>query len=341
VLEPVNKTRLLTVLSAPRSGSSALCRLLSALGLNFGERDRLLEANRFNKYGYFERPEILAINDEVIRKSRPSATEALLWNLEIGEQELDSLLINAFWSTCHQPLSADSPHLLNVVENAIKNFQWISDAKRNLAWKDARFCMTWNVWQSVVDMLPIIIWRDPAESAKSIERTMGIPFEISQWLWLYYTRAAFLVTEGQEKLILSQAEMIATPVNTADKICQFLVSNGYDINSDYKSAAKVIDNSAITSAHNPESMASQVMEFHGWLQSGASGSPPIAPEPDYPEDWVPLITVINRYKKRSSQLREKLRTANHKLDRIRKIPGYTFIGKMLCIYFKLSRKVGI
>jgi len=329
------------VLSAPRSGSSALCRLLAALGLNFGEGKMLLEANRFNKYGYFERPEILAINDELIRKSRPSEAESLLLNVEIGEQELASLLINAFWSTCHQPLSAETPELLDIVKNAIKDCQWISDTKRNLAWKDARFCMTWNVWQSSLDMLPIIIWRDPSESAKSIEKTMGIPFKISQWLWLYYTRAAFLVTEGHDRLIVRQAKMIAAPDNTAEEICQFLLSNGYDISSDYSSAGKVIDKTAITSAHNPENIASEVKEFQEWLHAGASGSPPIAPEPDYPEDWVPLITVINRYKKRSSLLRERLRAADHKLDRIRNIPGYTFIGRIICMYSKLFGKVKI
>ena len=56
-----------TVLSPPRSGSSALCRMLGALGLEFGPPDGLLEPSSFNPYGFYEYQPLVVLNDDLLR----------------------------------------------------------------------------------------------------------------------------------------------------------------------------------------------------------------------------------------------------------------------------------
>ena len=45
-----------------RSGSSFVCQLLHELGANFGEPDKLVKPDEWNKKGYFENRSINKIN---------------------------------------------------------------------------------------------------------------------------------------------------------------------------------------------------------------------------------------------------------------------------------------
>ena len=57
----------LFVMGMHRSGTSLTARLLNLMGVYFGPEDALMEADRFNPKGYWERKDVYQLNKTILQ----------------------------------------------------------------------------------------------------------------------------------------------------------------------------------------------------------------------------------------------------------------------------------
>ena len=144
------------VLGMHRSGTSAVTRVLGLLGVHLGNPSEMNPTDDGNPRGYWERREVLALDEEIL-----AALEA---------------------SWC-EPLPAD-PARLRARDRA--SFEkWAAsivsalDAHRPWALKDPRFCLLFPLWKAVLTApLCILVHRDPLEVARSMKTRNGFPLPL-------------------------------------------------------------------------------------------------------------------------------------------------------------------
>lgn len=138
------------VLGPFRSGTSLVSRILSQLGVDFGPRERMLKADRFNPDGYFQHKNVRIANNRLIR----SAGASVAW-------------------PAHPQLLASAGDLA-VLKRA--KLDWMSDLKR---WgvKDPRFCASLLSWISAdrLDPLGLCIVRVERDIETAALDLLGMP----------------------------------------------------------------------------------------------------------------------------------------------------------------------
>jgi hypothetical protein len=102
-----------------RSGTSLTCRILSALGVDFGPANRMLKPDLFNPSGYMQRADVRQANTRLIR----SAGSCVAW-----PDDPERIAANGDLSVLQQP-----------------DLQW-RDAASLWGIKDPRFCATLLSW---------------------------------------------------------------------------------------------------------------------------------------------------------------------------------------------------
>ena len=79
-----------------RSGSSFVCQLLHELGANFGEPDKLVKPDEWNKKGYFENRSINKINHELLNDDFLTEDDK---NFAAFIMQYDHGKLNIFWQS--------------------------------------------------------------------------------------------------------------------------------------------------------------------------------------------------------------------------------------------------
>jgi hypothetical protein len=87
-------------------------------------------------------------------------------------------------------------------------------------WKDPRLSMTLGYWNNLIERsaLPIVVlvWRQPLEVARSLERRNHFPVPLGLALWESYTRHALASIVGRPGLCVRYDEALADPVGFVD-----------------------------------------------------------------------------------------------------------------------------
>src|SRR5262249_25751563 len=139
------------VLGSGRSGTSMVAGALANAGYFMG--DRLYPARDANPLGFFEDPEINAINEELLAPHVP-ADQGLAapqrWLARLGRTV----------DTAPEPLR---PRLRALV------------VRQPIGFKDPRFCYTLPAWRDALgDARFVVVFRDPATTAASIVRECAV-----------------------------------------------------------------------------------------------------------------------------------------------------------------------
>ncbi|KIE57715.1 hypothetical protein A946_11735, partial [Methylacidiphilum kamchatkense Kam1] len=144
---------LVIVIGMHRSGSSALMRALSYLGVELGEE--LLEARPDNPRGFWEDKELLAINELLLQAS------------------------GLRWDSCQHPrVDVFRPEVRRLWERAIESFRGKLSCGDSFGMKDPRMIRLLEFWHSVFQELGVspsyvLSLRDPLSVAESLFRRNG------------------------------------------------------------------------------------------------------------------------------------------------------------------------
>ncbi|MEO5903480.1 MAG: hypothetical protein ABIQ55_05645, partial [Gemmatimonadaceae bacterium] len=142
------------VLGMHRSGTSALTRIVSALGAYLGPESMLVPPANDNPTGFWELKSIIDINQSIL--------------VRLGGRAMDPPALQEGWE-----LSESVSDLRGRAETLIESE---FSAAHFWAWKDPRACLTLPFWQQIVhNMHYVVCVRRPAEVAASLKRRNKIP----------------------------------------------------------------------------------------------------------------------------------------------------------------------
>lgn len=199
----------IVVLGPYRSGTSLVSGVLAALGVDFGMASpRMLQADRSNPLGYFQRPDVVDANTRLI---------------ETAGGTLEAPLEPAV--TARQ----GDPRALAAVDLSWRR------AGRIAGLKDPRFCATLPAWLAAgllgaPPVRVVRVARDPGAIARSVarHRTVGAFVGMSQDRALAMARAYDALaaacggTDGVEVHVVRYDDMIADPVGTTAGLGRFI-----------------------------------------------------------------------------------------------------------------------
>jgi hypothetical protein len=194
----------LWVVGPPRSGTSAVTRLLTLMGASAGDPDGFLEANpELNPHGYFEQKAILALNDVLLAA--------------LGGHVLFPPPVAPGWER--------SPQLDDhrAAAAALIDETFPPDAARAI--KDPRLSITLPFWLPLVaQSRAIICIRDPAEAlASQVHALVGqARADHLAWRWVIYTASALVNTAHMTRALIRYHDLISRPAEEVDRVARLL-----------------------------------------------------------------------------------------------------------------------
>jgi hypothetical protein len=194
------------VLGMHRSGTSAVTRLISLLGLGTPPEEDLVQPTDKNPKGYWESEALVNFNERVLaavgcHMSCPVALEPGWQN----DSRLDSL-------------REDAPRAVGEIFPVTP---WV--------WKDPRHCLAFAFWQSVLAVKPVVVLvnRNPLEIAASAQRLRNDQGKIyGLALWERYLREALGQVAGLPVLVTNYSDLLSAPIDWCARTQAFLVGAG-------------------------------------------------------------------------------------------------------------------
>jgi hypothetical protein len=197
------------ILGMHRSGTSAVTRLVNLLGPSVCIDDDLLVGTRTNAKGHWESRSLFRLNDRLLAEMEGSwwhpPTEAALAEWEAG-------------------LGADTfAEARAVFDHAHPSEPWV--------WKDPRACLTLGFWRQVLDrpVSAIVVYRNPFDVARSLERRDWMETEFCLALWVRYTRLLLQQAGGLPVLVSNYDEVLEDPEAFSEQARAFLQGVGMTV----------------------------------------------------------------------------------------------------------------
>lgn len=195
------------VLGMHRSGTSALTRVLGLLGVHVGSPSDMNAPDAANPRGYWERREVLGLDEEILAA------------------------LGASWS---EPLHADPARLADAERSAFEaraaTIVAALDRDRPWAVKDPRLCLLFPLWRRVVESpICVLVHRSPLEVARSMKTRDGFSLPLGLALWETYARAALSSSEGLPRVLVPYAGLVEDPLGTAASLAERLIALGVPI----------------------------------------------------------------------------------------------------------------
>ena len=205
---------LTVVLGMHRSGTSAITRGLTALGVELGD-ELMRPAAGNNDKGFFEDVHLAAFNDSLLEKARRT------W---------DSLtnIPDAFLT---------GPDFIDERLEAATLLRAKMDAHERFAFKDPRTTVLLPFWRCVFDDINVedryvIAVRNPIESAASLRARDGFPMRKGVFLWIKHLRQAVALTADRQRVFISYDRMLNNPEDELTRIAATLGLDAPDASTD-------------------------------------------------------------------------------------------------------------
>lgn len=164
---------MIVVTGMHRSGTSLVAMTLEALGVSFGDHARFYAADEWNERGYFERRDVMDINNRMITgfARTGSKLSALAGQIRyLAEPDVDSVVARG--------------------SRFADDIRMVTDEIGDGAIKDPRLCITWSAWSDHVDIEACVLClRHPHEVADSLQRRQRIPMALGLRFWRYHMDA--------------------------------------------------------------------------------------------------------------------------------------------------------
>ena len=176
------------VLGMHRSGTSALTRVLNLLGADLPED--LIPANRFNRSGYWEPSQVVALNDHWLNSAKAA------WDAPY---------------TGRAPLDAELPS--NAVLRAADTVKEAYGTDHALiALKDPRCTLFFDTWRAGIERAgytprQLLIYRDAGEVAQSLARRDGFSDDEAGLLWCWYGLKALTAIRDRGGVVVAYSDL--------------------------------------------------------------------------------------------------------------------------------------
>lgn len=221
-------SKIICILSPPRSGSSLTTRIINILGVHMGASQDFDKPNKHNPNGFWEHHGIQEINCEI-----------LSW---LG---YDALHHGANWTKPAEfPDNWEmNPQLSDLKERARQLIQK-DFAKHDLwGWKDPRTCFTLPFWQCVLPQIEyVILVRNPVDVARSLERFIceDCSFERGLNMWTLHINYAFKYTAGQNRIVVNVEDWMNDWENELGCLANFFGKPELANNTDIRTAVHAL-----------------------------------------------------------------------------------------------------
>ena len=190
------------VLGMHRSRTSLVTGLIRMMGVHVGPAGRRLPTSLDNRKGYFERWDVMAINDELLQACGCS------WSAVER------------WPRHPPPPAADiSMRIHGLVAELNRHQPWVI--------KDPRLCLTFPYWTMHLSAaVPVVVSRDPRQIARSLAARDGMPFDRALALWQSYTIALLGGLGDSARIHMRAEQVMAKPLEAIRSLQQELTSHG-------------------------------------------------------------------------------------------------------------------
>lgn len=196
-------SREIIVTGAHRSGSSAVATFLANLGIEVGDPKMLLGAAKDNEKGFFERQDVMCINDDILACANSS------WH------QFDLTALN---DRC---ITDEIQQNIATVLNSLRK----DDCSFLL--KDPRFSLTLPVWlEYFQNPLVIVCLRNPLEVSRSLQRRNGFSIYKSLAIWETYLWYLHTYDFQQNYLYVDFNSFLRDPEQYGKSICDELLRRG-------------------------------------------------------------------------------------------------------------------
>ncbi len=201
-LDTPERPRLLFILGMHRSGTSALGGILSQRGVFLG--DHLITGNRFNPKGFFERPDVVVLNEWILRRARCA------WDNIPG----NSVPRLRLWERLYF-----SNRIARLIGKTVK-------AHPVSGLKDPRLAVTFRLWgrqaRRFADTRCVLMLRHPDEVVASLARRNGFSAEKGALLWLQYNVAAIASTADYARELVFFDDLLRDEQGVLGRLSGFL-----------------------------------------------------------------------------------------------------------------------
>ncbi len=201
-----NCMREIIVTGSHRSGTSAVSTFLANLGINVGEPEKLIDAAEDNENGFFERLDVMAINDTILSRVHSR------WDY------LDSNALELL-----DPENVE-PEITAGMNEILTSFQ---EKERTFLLKDPRFCLTLPVWLNCLkNPLIIVCLRNPLEIARSLQKREGFSVYKGLAIWESYLLYLGQITPDVDCIYVDFNKLLKEPEKYARLLWDELVLHG-------------------------------------------------------------------------------------------------------------------
>lgn len=210
---PLDQSTAVCVIGPGRAGTSATMRVLNLLGVDVGPADGLVEPGPGGPKGFWERGEIIRLNDRLLRLHRGS------WR--------NPPVLPDGWERAGE-LAAECEQARRLLE---RDF----GGRPLWGWKDPRASLTTAFWRRLVpDLRFVICLRSPVDVANSIAPSgrrgeqsfyyarRGPKWERALQLWAVYLRGALANTRGCRRLLVSYDDYFEDRRNLVERLARFV-----------------------------------------------------------------------------------------------------------------------
>jgi hypothetical protein len=269
------------VLGMHRSGTSAATGLINLLGLSPSVGGDLMMGTRTNAKGHWESRSMYVLNDRLLAETGhswwypPTSGELTRW-LDSGTAVTGETARAAF----------DRVHPVE---------PWV--------WKDPRTCVTLSYWRRALGrpVAGVIVFRNPIDVARSLQRRDYIPPAFGVALWMRYTRLLLEQAAGMPVLVSSYDEIVDDPRHWSATVRAFVSELGVAVHPTVseRSIRRFVDPKLQHSSHSRDDLRTEFGEggsvtLYDALDAlvGSHASfvlPALDPEPPWVQDELDTV----------------------------------------------------
>jgi len=198
----------LIILGMHRSGTSSIAGFFQQTGTYFGPPEMAFDLHATNRKGFFERKDVVRINDRILESA------------------------GASWITPERfPRSISVPYERHALYHDAESVVSELSTRPNWFIKDPRMCVTLPFWKKLfTDPVYLLVVRNPLNVAKSLAKRGDCSIPTGLALWERYTRDMFFHTRDNKHLVVSFEAIMADPLLVMSRIMADLAAfNGHAV----------------------------------------------------------------------------------------------------------------
>jgi hypothetical protein len=310
----LNAARLVVTLGMHRSGTSALCRSLLAMGVDLGSN--LNPAHETNPKGFWEDLNILEFNENLL------ATLGMKWH--------STSLISSEGMQFNQ-----NAELIDQARDLIR--LKVDGSKNKLfGFKEPRTAKLLSFWQKVFQGEPysvsyLLVYRNPLSVAQSLKKRDGFELTRSYLIWLLHVIPCLSQSVESQRVLVNYDDLLEDPVCIVSGISkQFELSLDAALLHDY--ATDFLDKELRHTRHTLEDLRLDttcpelVRKVYSFLEEVRSGEEQLDSEESRIKiqdfvlelrDMAPILQLLDTQYEQKIDLQTRLANQRTEIDRLK------------------------